>query len=86
MPLAEKLVGPTLAHSLLVTLFADFLGKLHQIGTFGCLGLLLVSYMLTRCTYLLFFHPLAKYPGPRLAAISNVYYGKMWCVPIQLIA
>ncbi|KAI6093965.1 cytochrome P450 [Hypoxylon rubiginosum] len=45
-------------------------------------GLLLASsiniYAFTRCVYLLFFHPLAKYPGPKIAAISNVWYGYQW--------
>ncbi|KAI1259181.1 cytochrome P450 [Xylariaceae sp. FL1019] len=36
------------------------------------------SYCVARCTYLLRFHPLAKYPGPRLAAVSNVFYAKTW--------
>ncbi|KAI6081597.1 cytochrome P450 [Hypoxylon rubiginosum] len=35
-------------------------------------------YALTRCIYLLYFHPLAKYPGPKIAAISNVWYGYHW--------
>ncbi|KAI1116690.1 cytochrome P450 [Nemania sp. NC0429] len=45
-------------------------------------GLLLAGsigiYAFTRCLYLVFFHPLAKYPGPRIAAVSNVWYGYQW--------
>ncbi|MCJ1262480.1 hypothetical protein MMC22_002350 [Lobaria immixta] len=37
-----------------------------------------VAYGLMRCIYLLWFHPLAKFPGPRIAAISNVWYGYQW--------
>ncbi|KAI0107510.1 cytochrome P450 [Nemania sp. FL0031] len=35
-------------------------------------------YAATRCIYLLYFHPLAKFPGPRLAAVSNLWYAYHW--------
>ncbi|KAF4629400.1 hypothetical protein G7Y89_g8747 [Cudoniella acicularis] len=35
-------------------------------------------YTVARCTYLLYFHPLSKYPGPRIAAVSNIWYGYHW--------
>lgn len=44
----------------------------------GWLVLLLFLYAVPRCVYLLFFHPLAKFPGPRLAAVSNIYYAALW--------
>ncbi|KAI1506764.1 cytochrome P450 [Biscogniauxia marginata] len=32
-----------------------------------------------RCSiFLLYFHPLSSFPGPRIAAISNVWYGYHW--------
>lgn len=32
----------------------------------------LALYVIARCAYMLLLHPLAKYPGPRLAAVSDV--------------
>ncbi|KAI0015351.1 cytochrome P450 [Xylariomycetidae sp. FL0641] len=35
-------------------------------------------YATCRCFYNVYFHPAAKYPGPKLAAISNVWYAYQW--------
>lgn len=35
-------------------------------------------YAAARCLYLLYFHPLSKFPGPRVAAVSNVWYAYHW--------
>jgi cytochrome P450 len=35
-------------------------------------------YMAGNCIYNLYFHPASRFPGPRLAAISNVWYAYHW--------
>ncbi|TGO60963.1 hypothetical protein BCON_0031g00410 [Botryotinia convoluta] len=35
-------------------------------------------YLLIRGIYNLYFHPLSKYPGPKLAAVSNIWYAYNW--------
>ncbi|CAG8951937.1 hypothetical protein HYFRA_00005743 [Hymenoscyphus fraxineus] len=50
--------------------------------TFSQLGFLflgaLTFYAFIRCIYLLYFHPASKFPGPRLAAVSNVWFAYHW--------
>ncbi|KAJ0166068.1 Isotrichodermin C-15 hydroxylase [Colletotrichum tanaceti] len=38
----------------------------------------IAAYSLLRTIYLVWFHPLAKFPGPKIAAVSNVWYGYQW--------
>ncbi|KAI2782286.1 isotrichodermin C-15 hydroxylase [Daldinia loculata] len=40
--------------------------------------MILFAYAVVRCVYLLYFHPASKFPGPKLAAISNFYYAYSW--------
>ncbi|KAH7082035.1 cytochrome P450 [Paraphoma chrysanthemicola] len=40
----------------------------------AAVALLLVVHSIGRAVYLLVFHPLAQFPGPKLAALSNLWY------------
>lgn len=37
-----------------------------------------IVYSFIRGIYNLYFHPLSKYPGPKLVAVSNVWYAYNW--------
>lgn len=50
------------------------LGKDSSISAaIGVVLLALAAYFVARCVYDLFFHPLQKFPGPKLAAIGFFY-------------
>ncbi|RYP81407.1 hypothetical protein DL769_001973 [Monosporascus sp. CRB-8-3] len=38
----------------------------------------ILAYAAARCLYFLDFHPLAKFPGPKIAAVSNIWYAYHW--------
>ncbi|KAK9775317.1 putative Cytochrome P450 [Seiridium cardinale] len=44
----------------------------------NCIFGAVTLYASLRCFYLLYLHPASKFPGPRLAAVSNIWYGYHW--------
>ncbi|KAI1117367.1 cytochrome P450 [Nemania sp. NC0429] len=38
----------------------------------------LLCYLIGSCVYALYFHPLAKYPGPKFAAVSQLWQAWTW--------
>ncbi|KAK4194673.1 cytochrome P450 monooxygenase [Triangularia verruculosa] len=58
--------------------FGFHLGPLHM-QTLATIILGAASvYAVSRCIYLRYFHPLSKFPGPPLAAVSNTWYAYHW--------
>ncbi|KXS95248.1 hypothetical protein AC578_9456 [Pseudocercospora eumusae] len=53
---------------------AQLIANFWQLAIIGLLGL--VGYYVYLGIYNLFFHPLAKYPGPKLAALSEAWFVK----------
>lgn len=37
-----------------------------------------LTYTVLRCIYLLYLHPLSKFPGPKIGAVSHIYYSVSW--------
>ncbi|KAJ4397736.1 hypothetical protein N0V93_001971 [Gnomoniopsis smithogilvyi] len=67
-------VWPTILHT-----FSSALKSLPPTKVLAnAAAILFAISLIVRYTYLLYFHPLARFPGPRLAAVSNVYYGIKW--------
>ncbi|KAH8597607.1 cytochrome P450, partial [Bisporella sp. PMI_857] len=42
-------------------------------------------YAVSRCVYILHFHPLSKFPGLQIAAFSNIWYGYHWQVDPSIL-
>lgn len=46
-------------------------GRDSQLVWIALISVLSVGYLVARAVYLLYFHPLAAFPGPRKAALST---------------
>ncbi|KAI6441278.1 hypothetical protein ACKVWC_010024 [Pyricularia oryzae] len=57
-------------------MFHLFSDHVHWLGPLGVA--VFFGTLAARCIYFLYFHPLAKYPGPRLAAVSYIWYARKW--------
>lgn len=68
-----QLLAPLIVNNLAVSML-DLLSPLARLVAFSVALLLLL--LLTVAIYRLLFHPLAWIPGPRLAAISNMWQGR----------
>ncbi|KAK0649566.1 cytochrome P450 [Cercophora newfieldiana] len=55
------------------------MGTLFGLGLAAQLGALLAIVLVTRSIYRLYFSPLAKFPGPKLAALTSLYEGYYDC-------
>ncbi|KAF4498270.1 Isotrichodermin C-15 hydroxylase [Fusarium agapanthi] len=55
-------------------LHTDALGQLSLGSVFALLGISLLLYLVVSSMYYAFFHPLAKVPGPKLYAITQIPY------------
>jgi hypothetical protein len=53
--------------------FHTALGQLTVLQVLVAIASLTLTYTISAAIYRLYFHPLAKYPGPRLASLSYLY-------------
>ncbi|ETS83955.1 hypothetical protein PFICI_05831 [Pestalotiopsis fici W106-1] len=58
--------------------FVRNLSAVLNIDLMGIISEQSVVYLVCKAVYLKWFHPLAKFPGPPLAAISDVWYAFHW--------
>lgn len=49
-----------------------------SIGTSADFTLKAIITLISKCIYNIYFHPLAKFPGPKLAAISDLWFARAW--------
>lgn len=80
MALADNMSTIVQSSAALLADFRALASTYSYAKIFGVVSVVAAIHAVSRAVYLTFFHPLSKYPGPRIAAVTNLYYGVKWSV------
>ncbi|TAQ88837.1 hypothetical protein B7494_g2857 [Chlorociboria aeruginascens] len=57
---------------------SEYFSSMELKSIIGLFILILLTYPIAQIVYNLYFHPLAKFPGPRLGAVSYLFFSKTY--------